>query len=115
MRRRCWSCSSRRLRSGASTRSGAFPYAQYAELLGLQGISIDRPDQIRDAWQTALSASRPVLIQARVDPDIAPFPPHVTLKQAKSFGMSLLKGDSEEGGIIKQAISQLFPGVADKV
>ncbi len=101
-------------RYAASQDIPAFPYAQYADLIGLQGISIDRPDQIRDAWQTALSASRPVVIQARVDPDVAPFPPHITLKQAKSFGMSLLKMDSEEGGIIKQAISQLFPGTAEK-
>ncbi len=101
-------------RYAASQDIPAFPYAQYAELIGLQGISIDRPEQIGDAWKTALSASRPVIIQARVDPNVAPFPPHITLKQAKSFGMSLLKMDSEEGGIIKQAIAQLFPGIAGK-
>jgi pyruvate dehydrogenase (quinone) len=82
--------------------------------LGLQGISIDQPSQIQGAWQTALSASKPVLIQARVDPDVVPFPPHVTLKQARSFGMSLLKGDSEEGGIIKQAVQQMFPSLGEK-
>jgi len=91
-----------------------FPYAQYAALLGLQGILLERPDQIASAWKAALAADRPVVIEARVDPDVAPFPPHISLKQAKSFGMSLLKGDSEEGGIIKQAIHQLFPGSAHK-
>ncbi|HEX3851902.1 MAG TPA: thiamine pyrophosphate-requiring protein [Polyangiaceae bacterium] len=101
-------------RYAASQDIPAFPYARYAELLGLQGISVEEPGQIRDAWQAALSASRPVVIQVRVDPDVAPFPPHISLKQAQSFGMSLLKMDSEEGGIIKQAIHQLFPSTGAK-
>ena len=101
-------------RYAASQDIPAFPYARYAELLGLQGIEIDRPSQIKAAWETALSASRPVVIQARVDPDVAPFPPHISLKQAQAFGMSLLKGDSEEGGIIKQALHQLFPSTGAK-
>jgi pyruvate dehydrogenase (quinone) len=101
-------------RYAASQDIPAFPYARYAELLGLQGISVEEPGQIRDAWQAALSATRPVVIQVRVDPDVAPFPPHISLKQAQSFGMSLLKMDSEEGGIIKQAIHQLFPSTGAK-
>jgi pyruvate dehydrogenase (quinone) len=101
-------------RYAASQDIPAFPYAQYAELIGLQGISVEEPGQIREAWQTALAATRPVVIQARVDPDVAPFPPHISLKQAQSFGMSLLKMDSEEGGIIKQAIHQLFPSTGAK-
>jgi len=101
-------------RYAASQDIPAFPYARYADLIGLQGIEVTEPDQIKDAWLTALSATRPVVIQARVDPDVPPFPPHITLKQAQSFGMSLLKMDSEEGGIIRQALHQLFPGSASK-
>jgi len=101
-------------RYAASQDIPAFPYAQYADLLGLQGIVLDDPRKIEDAWRTALAATRPVVIQARVDANVAPFPPHITLKQARSFGMSLLKGDSEEGGIIKQAVRQLFPSLSDK-
>jgi pyruvate dehydrogenase (quinone) len=97
-------------RYAASQDIPAFPYARYAELLGLQGIFVDHPDQVADAWQAALAASRPVVLEARVDPDVPPFPPHVTLAQAKAFGMSVLKGDSESGGILKQAVRQLFPG-----
>jgi len=97
-------------RYAASQDIPAFPYARYAELLGLQGIFVDHPDQVADAWQVALAAGRPVVLEARVDPDVAPFPPHVTLAQAKAFGMSVLKGDSESGGILKQAVRQLFPG-----
>src|SRR5437763_5500062 len=37
-----------------------FPYARYAELLGLEGIRVDSPDQVGSAWDEALSADRPV-------------------------------------------------------
>jgi pyruvate dehydrogenase (quinone) len=91
-----------------------FPYARYADLIGLQGILVEHPDQIADAWRTALSATRPVLIEAKVDPNVAPFPPHISLKQAKMFGLSMLKGDPEEGGVIRQAVAQMFPSLGHK-
>ena len=53
-----------------------FDYAGYAELLGLRGIRIDRPDQVADAWHTALTADRPVLLQAVVDRDVPLLPPY---------------------------------------
>jgi pyruvate dehydrogenase (quinone) len=52
-----------------------FPYAAYAELLGLGGIRVDEPGQVAGAWERALSADRPVLIEARVDPDVPLLPP----------------------------------------
>jgi pyruvate dehydrogenase (quinone) len=97
-------------RYAASQDIPAFPYARYAELLGLQGIFVDHPDRVADAWKAALSANRPVVLEARVDADVAPFPPHISLAQAKAFGMSILKGDSESGGVLKQVVRQLFPG-----
>jgi pyruvate dehydrogenase (quinone) len=98
----------------ASQQLPDFPYAQYAELIGLRGIRVDRPGDVADAWQMALAAQRPVVLEAIVDPDVPPLPPHVTLKQAKAFGMSLLKMDPEEGGIIKQAVTHLIPGLGKK-
>lgn len=53
----------------------AFPYADYARMLGLEGIRIDRAEQIDEAWQAALAADRPVLIEAVVDPDAPLLPP----------------------------------------
>ncbi|HVY25720.1 MAG TPA: thiamine pyrophosphate-requiring protein [Polyangiaceae bacterium] len=98
----------------ASQQLPDFPYARYAELLGLRGIYVDAPEQVADAWDAALSADRPVVLEARTDPNVPPLPPHVSLKQAKAFGMSLLKGDPEEGGIIRQAVSHLFPSLGKK-
>jgi pyruvate dehydrogenase (quinone) len=86
-----------------------FPYAGYAELIGLRGIRVDRPEALGDAWERAFASDRPVVLEVLTDPDVAPLPPHITLAQAKSFAMSLLKGDPHEAGIIKRAIGQMFP------
>ena len=49
-----------------------------------------------------------------VDPNVPPLPPHITLKQAKAFTMSVLGGDPDRKGFIKQAVEQIFPGLASK-
>jgi pyruvate dehydrogenase (quinone) len=48
------------------------PYAGWARLLGLGGVRIDRPELVGPAWDEALAADRPTLIEAVVDPSIAP-------------------------------------------
>src|SRR5512146_3253434 len=53
-----------------------FPYARYAESLGLKGIHVDRPEQIGPAWDAALSADRPCVVEAVADPEVPPLPPH---------------------------------------
>ena len=39
----------------ASQQLPDFPYARYAELIGLRGIRVDDPDQLADAWERALT------------------------------------------------------------
>jgi pyruvate dehydrogenase (quinone) len=85
-----------------------FPYARYAEMLGLNGIMVNRPEQVGPAWDAALAAERPTLIEAMVDPDVPPLPPHITLKQAKAFASALLKGDSDTRGIIRESTRQVL-------
>jgi pyruvate dehydrogenase (quinone) len=80
-----------------------FPYAKYAESLGFLGIRVDSPDQVADAWDRALRSDRPVLFEAITDPDVPPLPPHITLNQAKNFTKSILKGDRNKYGMIRQA------------
>ncbi len=81
----------------------AFSYADYADLLGLRGIKVTEPGQIGPAWDEALSADRPVVIDAITDPDVPPLPPHIKFAQAKSFLSSMLKGDVNTRGMIKQS------------
>ena len=83
-----------------------FPYARYAELLGLKGIRVERPDQVGSAWDEALSTDRPVVYEAVTDPEVPPLPPHITLEQAKALSSALLAGDPNAGEIIKQAFQQ---------
>ena len=53
----------------------AFPYAEYARLLGLEGIRVDDPADVGAAWDRALAADRPAVIEAIVDPDVPLLPP----------------------------------------
>ncbi|HEY6463432.1 MAG TPA: thiamine pyrophosphate-requiring protein [Polyangiaceae bacterium] len=92
-----------------------FPYADYAELIGLHGIRVDDPNAIGAAWDRALSTDKPTVVEVLTDPDVPPLPPHVTLKQAKAFGMTLLKGDPREAGVLKQALGHMFPKIGDKL
>ena len=84
-----------------------FPYANYAEMIGLMGIRLDDPEQIGAAWERALQADRPVVLEAYTDPDVPPLPPHITLEQAKAYLGSLLKGDVDTRGIVSHSVREL--------
>jgi pyruvate dehydrogenase (quinone) len=81
-----------------------FPYARYAENLGLSGIRVDRPDQIGPAWDRALSTDRPVVIEAITDPNVPPLPPHISIEQARNFATSIWAGDAGALGYITQTV-----------
>jgi pyruvate dehydrogenase (quinone) len=88
-----------------------FPYAQYAESLGLKGIRVDRPDDLGRAWDQALAADCPCVVEAITDPDVPPLPPHMSLAHATKFASSLIKGDPNEGGIIRQSMREFIQSV----
>ena len=79
-----------------------FPYAEYARMLGLEGIKVDKEDEIVDALERAFEANRPVVLEAYTDPNVPPLPPHISLKQAKMFASSVLKGDPDLWDMIRQ-------------
>ncbi len=83
-----------------------FHYAEYAELIGLRGIRVDAPDDVGPAWERALAADRPVVLEAVTDPEVPPLPPHITLEQARAFASALAKGDPNSGRIIRQSMKQ---------
>ncbi len=85
-----------------------FPYAAYAESIGLRGIRVDQPEKVGAAWDYAMSADRPVILEVYADPDVPPLPPHITFKQARAYASAILKGDADSAGIIKQAVKQIF-------
>ncbi|HEY0525953.1 MAG TPA: thiamine pyrophosphate-requiring protein, partial [Stellaceae bacterium] len=90
------------------------PYHKFAELIGLKGIFVDDPERMGPAWDEALAADRPVVLEVKTDPNVPPLPPHITLEQAKKFTSTLLKGDPDEGSVLvdtaKEVISSILPG-----
>ena len=83
------------------------PYARFAEMIGLGGIRVDAPDALAPAWDRALSADRPTVIEVKTDPDVAPFPPHLTLEQARHFMIAMAKGDDGVGAVLADTARQL--------
>jgi pyruvate dehydrogenase (quinone) len=79
-------------------------YAAFATGLGLQGIYVDKPDDLGPAWERALSADRPTVLDVRVDPSVPPIPPHATFEQAKDAAKSILKGDENARSVIAEGI-----------
>jgi pyruvate dehydrogenase (quinone) len=87
-----------------------FPYHRYAELIGLKGIFVDNPDRVGAAWDEALAADRPVILEAYTDPNVPPLPPHITLKDAKNF-MFMMRDEPELGSVLKNSAKELLTSI----
>jgi pyruvate dehydrogenase (quinone) len=80
-----------------------FPYAEYAKMLGLEGIKIEKPEDIIPSLDHAFQLNKPVVIDVYTDPSVPPLPPHISFKQAKNFMFSMAKGDPDTWDMIKQS------------
>ncbi|MCC8936259.1 thiamine pyrophosphate-requiring protein [Bradyrhizobium sp. Arg68] len=98
----------------ASQRIPDVSYSRFAEMIGLRGIYVDRPDLVGPAWDQALASDAPVVLEVKTDPEVPPLPPHITLEQAKNFSIALAKGDPNEVGVIRgtarQVLETIIPG-----
>ncbi|WP_332813253.1 thiamine pyrophosphate-requiring protein [Ramlibacter sp.] len=92
----------------------AFPYADYARSLGLEGIRVDEPDSVAPALVQALAADRPVVVEVVTDPNVPPLPPHVTARQARAYVRALTQRDPQALQTViataKEWWDGLFPG-----
>lgn len=79
-------------------------YADFAASIGLNAITVTNPDELSDAWEQALSADKPTLLDVYVDPDMPPIPPHATFDQAKKSAQAMLKGDPNVVGVMVQGV-----------
>jgi pyruvate dehydrogenase (quinone) len=79
-------------------------YAGFAASLGLEGVAVDKPGDIGPAWDRALAADRPTVLDVRCDPNVPPIPPHATLDQMKDAGRAILKGDQDRWGVVKEGV-----------
>ena len=79
-------------------------YAGFAASLGLASATLTNPNQIGSAWDQALNADRPMLLDVHCDPDVPPVPPHATFDQMKAAASAVLKGDENAFGIMREGI-----------
>ncbi|HEU4649537.1 MAG TPA: thiamine pyrophosphate-dependent enzyme, partial [Gemmatimonadales bacterium] len=84
-----------------------FPYAEFARALGLDGVRVDRPEKVGSAWDLALAADRPFVLEAVTDPNVPPLPPHISVHQAKEFATAMAKGDPDAAGVIRAAFRDM--------
>lgn len=87
------------------------PMHKFADLIGLKGIYVDDPAQLGAAWDEALSAGVPCVLEVKTDPEVPPLPPHITFEQAKAFMSTAIKGGTEETSMIKGSMKQMLSSV----
>ncbi|WP_445520005.1 thiamine pyrophosphate-requiring protein [Streptomyces sp. NEAU-174] len=79
-------------------------YARFAESLGMTGIRVEKPEQVEGAWREALSADGPAVVEFLTDPDVPPIPPHATWEQMEATAESIIKGDPDRAGMVRQGL-----------
>ncbi|ARO26229.1 thiamine pyrophosphate protein (plasmid) [Rhizobium sp. TAL182] len=86
-------------------------YHKFADLIGLRGIFVDQPDRLGAAWEAALTAGCPVILEVKTDPEVPPLPPHITFEQMRNLTSALMTGDPHQEGVIAGTFRQLFAGI----
>ncbi len=66
-------------------------FSKLAEAIGITGIRLEDPREVRDAVTRMVSTPGPALLDAVVDPHALSLPPHVTFGEAEGFSLSFAK------------------------
>jgi pyruvate dehydrogenase (quinone) len=77
-------------------------YAEVARSFGIHAIAVDAPEELGPAWEVALHAEQPVLLDVRCDPEVPPIPPHATWDQLRSMVEAVLGGDPDAWHMVVQ-------------
>jgi pyruvate dehydrogenase (quinone) len=90
------------------------PYADFAKLMGLGGRRVTDPEQVGPAWDEALAADRPFVLDMVTDPNVPPLPPHITFAQARGLAGALVSGEPEAGNVVistaRSLLGSILPG-----
>jgi pyruvate dehydrogenase (quinone) len=62
-----------------------------AEAVGIKGIRLEDPGQVKDGIAAALAHNGPVLVDAVVNRAELAMPPSITVEMAKGFSLFMLK------------------------
>jgi pyruvate dehydrogenase (quinone) len=89
-------------------------YADFARGLGFEALTVTSPDALGPAWERALAAERPAVLDVHCDPEVPPIPPHATFEQAESVVQAVLKGDPDALHLAVQGaktkLREMLPG-----
>jgi pyruvate dehydrogenase (quinone) len=89
-------------------------YADFARLIGLNGMRIEKPTDVQGAWEAALGSDRPCVLDFVTDPAVPPIPPHASLDQIEAAATAVLKGDSDRAAMVRQGlkakVQEFLPG-----
>src|SRR5262249_55226864 len=66
-------------------------FAKLAEAVGLTGLRVEDPAEVRPALEKALASSGPVLVDVVTDPNVLSLPPKATVQQALGFAMAMTR------------------------
>lgn len=91
-----------------------FPYAHYAQLLGLRGIRVERAEEVASAWESALSSDVPTVVEMVTDPNVPPLPPHISPRQARAFASALWHRDPDALKLILATLREIWGGIAGR-
>ena len=81
-----------------------FPFARYAELLGMKAFRVDSPEAVRPAWEEALAHQGPVLYEAITDPNMPPLPPQLRFETVRNMTRAFMRGDPAAREIMRHTI-----------
>jgi len=81
-------------------------YAAFARTLGLEGIRVERPEEVGPAWDRALAAHGPVVLDAVCDPEVPLMPPRVRAEHAKGVAGAVLAGDEGAARFVSQTVKE---------
>ncbi|WP_166352701.1 thiamine pyrophosphate-requiring protein [Phytoactinopolyspora limicola] len=79
-------------------------YAALARSAGLDAITVDQPEELGAAWERALAAEAPMVLDVHCDPEVPPIPPSATFDQLRDTTKALLKGDANRWRVLVQGI-----------
>ena len=91
-----------------------FDFAAYARQLGLEGIRVEAPDEVGAAWDRALGADGPAVIDVVTDPEVPPLPPHIRMEHAQGFARALFHGDPDSGRFVRQSIREKLKDIVTR-
>lgn len=66
-------------------------FSALAQAVGLKGLRVEDPAEVRPALQKALQFDGPVLVEVLTDPNVLSMPPKATIAQAKGFALAMTK------------------------